>query len=180
MKATISPERLTLPIGTRDHIQGLIKAPMILLEYGDYECPFCGQAHPVLKQIQQALGKKLCFAYRHFPLTQVHPHSEHAAEAAEAAEAQGSFWEMHDLLFENQEALEDEYLASYATALELDVSRVVEEVLSGAHTARVREDFLSGIKSGLNGTPTFFMNGMRYDGPRDARTMIATLEELYV
>ncbi|MGZ5528019.1 MAG: DsbA family protein [Limisphaerales bacterium] len=175
MNTTISPEKLTVPIRTRDHIQGPIKASMTLLEYGDYECPFCGEAHPLVKQIQQALGSRLCFAYRHFPLTNVHSHSEHAAEAAEAAHVQGRFWEMHDVLFENQDALDDEDLARYAMALALDADRVITEVLDGAHTKRIREDVVSGIRSGLNGTPTFFINGVRYDGPRDAEMMIQAL-----
>lgn len=175
MKTTIPSEKLTAPIGTRDHIQGSIKAPMTLLEYGDYECPFCGEAHPLVKQIQQALGNRLCFAYRHFPLTNVHPHAEHAAEAAEAADVEGKFWEMHDVLFENQDALDDEDLARYATALDLDADRLITEVLDGAHAKRIREDVVGGVKSGLNGTPTFFINGVRYDGPRDAVTMIEVL-----
>ena len=175
MKTTISSEKLTVPIGTRDHIQGSIKAPMTLLEYGDYECPFCGEAHPVVKQIQYALENRLCFAFRNFPLTNMHPHSEHAAEAAEAADVEGKFWEMHDVLFENQDALDDEDLARYAVALGLDADRVIREVLAGAHAKRIREDFASGIKSGVNGTPTFFVNGIRYDGPRDPETMIEAL-----
>lgn len=168
-------ERLTVPISKHDRIQGPINAPFNLLEYGDYECPFCGQAYPIVKAVQRSLGGQLCFAFRHFPLTNVHPHSKHAAEAAEAAGAQKRFWEMHDTLFENQDALEDEDLVKYAAALGLDVSRFMNEVLTGAHVRRIREDFMSGVRSGVNGTPTFFMNGMRYDGPRDAETMIAAL-----
>ena len=100
-----SPNKLTIPVASRDHIQGLIDAPISLLEYGDYECPACGQAYRVVKAVQQSLGNSLCFAFRNFPLTTIHPHAEHAAEAAEAAAAQGNFWEMHDLLFEKQNAL---------------------------------------------------------------------------
>jgi protein-disulfide isomerase len=119
------------------------------------------------------------FVFRNFPLANVHIHAEHAAEAAEAAGAQGSFWEMHDTLFENQMALEDEDLARYAAALGLDVDRFVSELFSGAHSSRVREDFRSGIRSGVNGTPTFFINDMRYDGPRDVETMVAALTQGY-
>src|SRR6266566_10155949 len=98
---------LTVPVGPRDHRQGPEDAPVTLVEYGDYECPYCGAAHPVVKEIQQRLGDQLCFVFRHFPLTQIHPHAEHAAEAAEAAGAQGKFWQMHDTLFEHQQALDD-------------------------------------------------------------------------
>jgi protein-disulfide isomerase len=155
---------LTLPTAGRDHIRGPIDAPIKLLEYGDFECPFCGQAYPVVRKIQRKLGDSLCFAFRHFPLTNVHPHSEHAAEAAEAANAQGRFWEMHELLFENQGALEDEDLMRYATILGLDVRRLVDEILSGAYSEQIREDFKAGVRGGVNGTPTFFINGERYDG----------------
>src|SRR5262249_53309595 len=152
------------PMPDRDHIQGPIDAPFLLLEYGDYECPFCGEAYPLVRAIQKRLGNRLCFAFRNFPLSNSHPHAQHAAEAAEAAGAQGRFWEMHDLLYENQDALEDEDLARYAAALRLDVERFMSEVLSGAHAARVREDFRSGARHGVNGTPSFYINGVRYDG----------------
>src|ERR1051325_7140450 len=134
---TIPASKLTVAIAGRDHIQGPIDAPMALLEYGDYECPYCGEAHPVVKAVQKRLGNRLCFAFRNFPLVNSHPHAKHAAEAAEAAGAQEKFWEMHDMLFENQEALEDEDLARYAEALGLDVKRLIGEVLSGAHTTRI-------------------------------------------
>jgi protein-disulfide isomerase len=158
----------TLPIAKRDHIQGSIDAPIMLLEYGDYECPYCGAAYPIIKTIQKQLGKRLCFAFRNFPLVNSHPHAQHAAEAAEAAGAQGKFWEMHDILFENQEALDDEDIAQYATTLGLDGSLVLGEVLAGTHNARVREDFRAGARGGVNGTPTFFINGVRHEGGPDA------------
>jgi len=167
--------KLTLPIAGRDHIQGPIDAPAALVEYGDYECPYCGEAYPLVKAIQQHLGKRLCFAFRNFPLVNSHPHAEHAAEAAEAAGAQGKFWEMHDLLFENQEALDDEDLAQYATALGLDARRLTREVQGGAHAARLQEDFQSGARSGVNGTPTFFVNGVRYDGEAEVDALLAAL-----
>ena len=159
---------LAVPVSKRDHIQGPFNATSTLLEYGDFECPACGAAYPLTKAIQAAMQDQLRFVFRNFPLANIHPHSEHAAEAAEAAGAQGSFWEMHDTLFENQMALEDEDLARYAAALGLDVDRFIKELLSGIHTPRVREDFRSGIRSGVNGTP-IFINGIRYDGPRDLR-----------
>jgi len=166
-----------LPMPGRDHIQGPLDAPIKLLEYGDYECPYCGAAYPVVKEIQKRLGKRLCFAFRNFPLINSHPHAEHAAEAAEAAGAQGRFWEMHDLLYENQEALEDEDLARYATALKLDASRFMSEVSSDAHLLRVREDFRSGARNGVNGTPTFFINGERYDGVPGVEQLLEALTE---
>ncbi len=164
-----------LPLPGRDHVQGPINASSKLLEYGDFECPYCGEAYPLVKEIQHELGDRLCFAFRHFPMTTAHLHAQHAAEAAEAAGAQGRFWEMHDLLFENQDALADEDLARYAAALRLDARRLIAEVLRGDHQPRVREDFRSGVRNGVNGTPTFFINGARYDGQRIPEDMLASL-----
>ena len=166
--SSIPLHSLTLPVAKRDHIQGSIDAPIMLLEYGDYECPYCGAAYPIIKAIQERFGKRLCFAFRNFPLINSHPYAQHAAEAAEAAGAQGKFWEMHDILFENQEALDDKDIAQYATTLGLDSSRVISEVLAGTHTARVREDFRAGARGGVNGTPTLFINGVRHEGGPDA------------
>ncbi len=172
--SSIPKSKLSLPIAGRDHVQGPIDAPIVLLEYGDYECPYCGAAYPVVKAIQERLGDRLCFAFRNFPLVNSHPHAEHAAEAAEAAGAQGKFWEMHDMLYENQTALEDEDLAQYAADLGLD-ARLINEVVAGAHAARVREDFRSGARGGVNGTPAFFINGVRYDGAPDVDVLLAAL-----
>jgi len=173
----IPAAKLGLPHGGRDHIQGSIDAPVVLLEYGDYQCPVCGEVYPIVKAIQERMGNGLCFAFRNFPLTNMHPNSEHAAEAAEAAAAQGSFWEMHDMLFENQHALDDDDLAEYAAALRLDEVRLIREVLAGAHAARVREDFASGVRGGVNGTPSFFINGQRYDGARGLDPLLAALAQ---
>ena len=166
---------LTLPDPDRDHIYGSADGSIRLLEYGDYECPFCAEAQPIIKEIQRRLGVYLLFAFRHFPLTNIHPHSKHAAEAAEAAGAQGNFWGMHDLLFENQDALEDEYLAAYAAELGLDETRLLREVTSGFYAQRIREDFKSGMRGGVNGTPTLFINGERYDGARDLKHLLNAL-----
>jgi protein-disulfide isomerase len=171
----ITAENLTLPDPDRDHINGAAEAPIALLEYGDFECPACGMAHPVVKASQEQLGDSLCFAFRNFPLTTVHPHSEHAAEAAEAGGAQGNFWEMHDTLFENQNALDDQSLFEYAAALELDAERLIREVRNQTYQPRVREDFKAGVRAGVNGTPTFFINGARYDGPRDFESFFEAL-----
>ena len=171
----VSRSKLLLPRPKHDHIQGSLDAPIALVEYGDYECPYCGQAYPIVKVIQERLGGRLRFAFRNFPLTNSHPHAEHAAEAAEAAGAQAKFWEMHDMLYENQEALDDENLAQYAEALGLDARRLISDVLSGAHMARVREDFRSGARGGVNGTPTFFINGVRHDDAPSFDALLAAL-----
>lgn len=171
----IHSPNLTLPDADRDHVAGNAEAPIALLEYGDYECPACGMAYPVVKVLQEQLGDRLCFAFRHFPLTNVHPHAEHAAEAAEAAGAQGRFWEMHDALFENQDRLGDESIFALAEELHLNAERLMKEVLSETYDARVREDFKAGVRAGVNGTPTFFVNGERYDGPRDPESFLQAL-----
>ena len=175
MSTAIPKSKLTLPLAGRDHIQGSTDAPAALVEYGDYQCPYCGEAYRVVKAVQDRLGDRLCFAFRNFPLVNSHPHAQHAAEAAEAAGAQGRFWEMHDLLFENQEALDDENLAQYAAALGLDARRLIAEVLAGAHSERVREDFRAGARGGVNGTPTFFINGVRFEGAPNAEALLAAL-----
>jgi len=158
---------LVLPVGPRDHIQGPADAPVTLVEYGDFECPHCGAAYPIVKGIQRSMGEDLRFVYRHFPLTRVHEHAEHAAEISEAAAQHGKFWPMHDLLFENQDALEDDDLVGYAGRLGIDPEWAAAALADGQFEPRVREDFSSGVRSGVNGTPTFFINGQRYDGPRE-------------
>ncbi|HLX70467.1 MAG TPA: DsbA family protein [Verrucomicrobiae bacterium] len=167
-------QKLHPPVSKRDHIQGPANAAMTLVEYGDYECPACGQAYQAIKEVQRALNGRLRFVFRNFPLS-MHPHAEEAAEAAEAAAAQGKFWEMHDALFENQEALEDEGLITYAEQIGLDARRLATEIEGGAHIGRVREDFDSGVHSGVEGTPTYFINGLRYDGAYDPESLIAAL-----
>src|SRR4051812_9133083 len=166
---------LTLPVGPRDHIQGGEHATITLVEYGDYECPHCGRAYPIVKAVQKHFGNKLRFVFRNFPLNQLHPHAEGAAETAEAAASEGKFWEMHDTLFENQGALEFDDLIVYATNLGLDVARVASELEGRVHLPRVKEDFNSGVRSGVNGTPTFFINGARFDGAWDEAGLIAAL-----
>jgi protein-disulfide isomerase len=160
----VSAGRLTVPVTEADHSAGPDDAPITLVEYGDYQCPSCGMAYPIVQAVQKALGDNLRFVFRNFPLTEAHAHAEHAAEMAEAAGVQGKFWEMHDMLFEHQGALDDQDLVSYAEDLGLDTARAAEELEAGAYTDRIRKDFRGGIRSGVNGTPTFFVNGMRYDG----------------
>ena len=173
----LARHQLTFPDPRRDHIQGRHGARIALLEYGDFECPVCGESYPVVKAIQDEIGADLCFAFRHFPLANIHPHAQRAAEAAEAAGAQGKFWPMHDQLFQEQEALEIEDLTRHAGALGLDVSRFVRELLAGTHRERVREDFRLGARGGVNGTPSFFINGTRYDGLRGLDPLLAALNE---
>jgi protein-disulfide isomerase len=155
---------LAVPINDRDHTLGPTNAPVTLVEYGDFECPHCGRAHPIVQGIRRYMGDQLRFIYRHFPLVEAHPHAESAAEAAEAAGAQGRFWEMHDILFLNQHALESEDLLLYAAKIGVEAHRVARELAAGTWTKKVRDDFRGGVRSGVNGTPTFFINGLRYDG----------------
>jgi peroxiredoxin/protein-disulfide isomerase len=166
---------LVMPVSDRDHIQGQATAPLVLVEYGDYECPYCALARGMIKKIQEKLGDSLRFVFRNFPLRGMHPHAEHAAEAAEAAGAHGKFWEMHDLLFENQTALADEDIARYSASLGLDPAWMLAEINSGVYSERIREDFSSGSHSGVNGTPTLFVNSARFDGPHYAEDIINAL-----
>jgi protein-disulfide isomerase len=156
-------------------VRGPAVAPLTLVEYGDYECPYCGAAYPIVKEVERILDDKLRSAYRNFPLSEIHPHAFQAAEAAEAAAAQGRFWEMHDRLFENQKRLRTKDLLSHAQEIGLDVERVKTELDTHAHEERVRNDFLSGVRSGVNGTPTFFINGVRHNGSYDLETLLDAL-----
>ena len=168
--------KLTLPVSKdRDHIQGLDDARVTLVEYGDYECPSCGEAYPIVKDIQERLGEQLRFVFRNFPISTSHPHAEHAAEAAEAAAAQGRFWEMHDHLYENQRHLSGDQLRSYAQAVDLDLDLFDKELAEHVHADRVHKDFMSGVRSGVNGTPTFFINGVRHDDSFETGVLLDAL-----
>jgi protein-disulfide isomerase len=170
--------QLTVPVQEgRDHIQGPADAPLTLVEYGDYQCPYCGRAYPNVKEVQERLGDRLRFVFRNFPLATMHAHAENAAEAAEAAGAQGRFWEMHDHLFENQKRLRDQDLHRYAEELGLDVDRFDREMAAHSYAERVHEDFMGGVRSGVNGTPTFYVNGERHDGTYEPDALIAALEQ---
>jgi protein-disulfide isomerase len=147
-----------------------------LVEYGDYECPYCGKAHPIVRRIQAKMGDRLRYVFRNFPLTEIHPHAAHAAAAAEAAGAQGKFWEMHHALFVHQHNLTEDDLRQYPANICLDADRLLREVREGTHEAHIREDFRSGIRSGVNGTPTFFINGERHDEGWDEETLLAALK----
>ncbi|MCK6212285.1 Na+/H+ antiporter NhaA [Georgenia sp. EYE_87] len=171
------PTALARPVDPgRDHLLGPATAPLTLVEYGDFECPFCARATGVAKEVREHFGDDLRYVFRHLPLPDVHPHAELAAAAAEAADAQGRFWPMHDLLFAHQDQLEVEDLAGYAGQLGLDVEEFLRDVDEQRHAARVREDVADAEASGARGTPTFFIGDTRHVGPYDARTLIAELE----
>jgi protein-disulfide isomerase len=167
--------RLTQPVGPKDHVLGAPDAPVTLVEYLDYECPFCGQAHQVVAQVLDNIGDLVRYVPRNFPLSQIHPHALIAAQAAEAAGAQGMFWPMHSTLFENQDALDPEALVVYADALGMNVPRFTEELRNGVHLPKIQDDFRSGVRSGVNGTPTFFVNGERLDRGWDAATLTSAI-----
>ena len=177
MSTTQWDAALTTPVAEdRDHIQGPAGAAVTLVQYGDYECPYCGAAYPIIREVQARMRERLRFVFRNFPITTSHPHAEQAAEAAEAAAAQGRFWEMHDLLYENQKRLRDDDLHAYAEKLGLDVELFDAELAEHVHAARVREDFMSGVRSGVNGTPTFYIDGVRHDDSYDLETLLGALE----
>jgi protein-disulfide isomerase len=167
---------LAMSVSERDHVQGNPNAPLTLLEYGDYECPYCGLAYPIVKEVQRRMGNQMRFVFRNFPLAQIHPHAERAAEAAESAGEQGMFWEMHDTLYEHQNALDDLHLVEYAAETGLDLPRFERDMAMHSYADRVREDFMSGVRSGVNGTPTFFINGRRHDGSYDLASLMSALE----
>jgi protein-disulfide isomerase len=173
------------PVSDRDHSQGPPDAPVTLVEYGDYECPYCARTYPIVKLLQDRLGNSMRFVFRHFPLTTMHQYALHAAEATESVAAQAgedAFWCMHDTIYEHRQdpslALTDENLVIYATACGANPQQVAADLATDAFEERVQEDFTSGVRSGVNGTPTFFVNGERYDLPwDDVATFEATLRE---
>jgi protein-disulfide isomerase len=165
------------PVGPTDHAQGARDAPVVVVEYGDFQCPYCGAAYLELKAVQEALGDKLCFVFRNFPLTNAHPHALQAAGFAEAAATIGRFWEMHDILFEHQDALDDHNLCGYAQEVGLG-NDLIESAFNGGFEAKVRAQFSSGVRSGVNGTPCLFINGQRWEGPAEAEVLIPKLREI--
>ena len=167
---------LSPAVSDRDHAEGPAGAPVTLVEYGDFECPHCGHAYPIVEELRHRMGKKMRFVFRNFPLSEAHPHAEKAAEAAEAAGEQNRFWEMHGMLFKHQNALDTPHLEMYARSLRLDEERFSHALSAHTFQKRVRDDFMSGARSGVNGTPTFFVNGARYDGSYDLVPMLEALE----
>jgi protein-disulfide isomerase len=175
MIGDLDTPRLVPPVHDGDHTLGPASAPVTFVEYGDYECPFCGAAQPTVQEMLRSGGDRIRFAFRHFPLSDVHPHARLAAEAAEAAGAQGRFWRMHEVLFANQRALTAADLLSYAAAIGLDVARFTAELERHVPASVVREHFMSGLRSGVNGTPTFFVNGLRHDGGDDLQSLLGAV-----
>jgi protein-disulfide isomerase len=169
--------RLALAVDESDHVQGPATATVTLVEYGDYECPYCKAAVPIVGDLQRLLGDQLRFVFRHFPLTTLHPHAQRAAEAAEAAGVQGKFFEMHLALFEHQDALEEVHLSAYAANLDLDARQFGRELDAHTHAGRVREHVEGGLRSGVTGTPTFYLDGVRYDGLVSVRGFLSAIQE---
>jgi protein-disulfide isomerase len=167
---------LTLPVGVRDHMEGAANAPVVLVEYGDYECPDCLNAWPIVKKLREEMGERLAFTFRHFPQTSIHPHASAAAQAAEAAGSQGRFWDMHDLLYRNQKRLADLDITHLALQLGLEVYKFQADFERPSHLKRIREDVDSGTESGVKGTPTFFINGCRYRGKVDVASMLDAMK----
>jgi formate-nitrite transporter family protein len=176
-KEDLDLSKLLLPIQPDDHVQGAPDAPYTLVEYGDYECPACGRLFMTLRTLHDRFADNLRLAFRHYPRSGIHPHAQKAAEAAEAAGAQGHFWKMHDLLFENQSALAANDLERYAGQLSLDSRRFRDELKRRAYEDRVREDFRRGVQNGVYQTPALFINGIRYDGGLDPDALLVRLGE---
>ncbi|HEX4373109.1 MAG TPA: DsbA family protein [Puia sp.] len=170
--------KLKPAVNSKDHYEGSENAPVELVEYGDYQCPHCGHAYPIIKSIQKKLGSKLKFVFRNFPLAEAHPDATHAAIAAETASAQNKFWEMHDIIFENQQRLDDTHLVRYAEKIGLDIKKFETDFEKPEFTEKVESDFESGIHSGVNGTPSFFINGQKYNGDWEEEPFLDYLETL--
>lgn len=168
---------LKAAFGIEDHLQGSVDAACILVEYGDYQCPHCRAAHSVVQRIRRHFGQRLGFVFRNFPLTKIHPDAEAAAEVAEYAATQGKFWEMHDLLLDNQDELGTDLYRELATQIGIDPAALLKSLADGTCQVRVRSDFSGGIRSGVNGTPTFFIQGRRFDGPMDFDHIVAAIDE---
>ncbi|OGH24947.1 MAG: disulfide bond formation protein DsbA [Candidatus Levybacteria bacterium RIFCSPLOWO2_01_FULL_39_24] len=169
--------KLTIPVSKKDHAKGKENAPVTLVEYGDFECPDCQEAYSIINELQKIEGNKLKFVFRNFPLSEIHPHAFRAASAAEAAGKQGKFWEMHDLIFENQERLDNQDLLSYAKNLKLDIAQFNKDIESEEIIKKVKNDFMSGVRSGVNGTPTFYINGARFDESYELDLLLRAIKE---
>ena len=167
---------LKAPVTSADHIRGPMEAPVTLVEYGDYECPHCGAAHPIVNLVREHFGKRLRFVYRHFPMTAVHPHAESAAETAEFAGANGVFWEMHESLFENQDRMSVSFFFAVAEALGLSGVALQHALVTRTYAPKVRSDFLGGVRSGVNGTPCFFINSERHERSWAYEDLVESIE----
>ncbi len=176
MKPTSDRTLLMPAIAERDHRQGALNAAIVLVEYGDYQCPYCAQAYPIVQALQQQLGDRLCFVFRHFPLNEMQP--QKAAEAAKAAAVQGKFWQMHECLFAHQAALTDAKLFECAIEIGLEVSQFLQDVTGDVHAAQLQAEIESGINSGVMTTPTFFINGVRHQGGWDLESLLAAIAQI--
>jgi protein-disulfide isomerase len=168
--------KLSVPVNSEDNKQGQEDAVCVLVEYGDYECPTCGEAYPIVKRLQKHFGKHLSLVFRNFPLSQMHSHAESAAETAEFAGSHDKFWEMHDLLFENQDRLEDSLFVELTQKLHLTPAKLQDALENKVFEPRVLADFAGGVRSGVNGTPTFFINDQRYNGAFDFDSLVEAIE----
>lgn len=166
------------PVGASDHISGDLNAPIVLVEYGDYQCPACGAAYPLVKQIQKQFGKEVCLVFRNYPLVNAHPQAQPAAVVAEFAAQHGKFWEAHDALYENQRGLGEHFYVQLVQSLGLSTAELQKAVQADAFEPKIRGDIDSGDRSGVNGTPTFFINGERFDSPRGFGDLGPVIEEL--
>ncbi len=177
---------LRVAVSGDDHVRGTADAPVTLVEYGDFQCPHCAMAHPIVRQLQQRLGDKLRFVFRNFPISESHPQAMHAAAAAECVGALGgadAYWRMHGLIYEHAQesraALSDRHLVEWAEQCGVDGAEVQRALEEGTYEERVQSDFMGGVRSGVNGTPTFFVNGERYDGNwTDVEAFEAALREV--
>jgi|SRR5580698_3399296 protein-disulfide isomerase len=166
---------LSVAVNKSDHTLGPEDAPVTLVEYGDYQCPYCADMHPMLKAIAKAMGAQLRFVFRHMPLLEMHPYAQHAAEAAEAAAAQGKFWEMHDAIYQQQSELGSDLLHQLAVKLKLNLAQLDAELEARRYRPRVKRDFMGGMRSGVASTPAFFINGKRYEGPLEQAALLSAV-----
>jgi protein-disulfide isomerase len=173
----VATGRLVAPVNDDDHVLGPATAPVTLVEYGDYQCPYCGMAHPIVQELLRERADMVRYVFRHFPLTNVHPYAEVAAETVEAGGRRGRFWQMHDWLFTHQDQLDPVRLVAGVEEVGLPVDDVVREVNDHIYLDRIRRDFVSGARSGVNGTPTFFVNGIRHDAGYSLPELLAAVDE---
>ena len=164
-------------VSSADHAQGNMDADLVVVEYGDYQCPYCGAAYPILKTLMSQFGDQIKFVFRNFPLSEMHQYARAAALAAEAAGLQGKFWEMHDAIYENQRALNEMLLMKLAEKLELNLPQFEEDIKSSKLAEKVDADFESGVMSGVNGTPSFYVNGKKFDGGAEDLLQLISAEE---
>lgn len=177
MDAPSRPPTLAVEVNERDHIQGAAHPAVTVVEYADYQCPYCGDAYLAVKRMQEEIGNTVRFVFRNFPLVDSHPHALAAAEAAEAAGVQSKFWEMHDLLFEHQQALDEQHLMEYAQQLGLDMEQFQRDLAGHRAVPEIERDLDGGGQSGVEGTPTFYINGLRYEGPFDGDSLVTAVED---